>query len=508
MGKNDPSRRRFLQASGLLGAVGLAGCTDAFERTTATPPAAGGTSEVEPLVPTDSPTPTASPEPKEATTETDSPTPEPSSKPTPPDADFVVAADGSGDYDTVEKAKRVVKKGAVIELKEGSYTWSLDHSESGLEIGKPLEFVGAGRDSTTLTIDSKPTEISSEGLTFWNLTLESAGERYFYVNGPITANYVRYRVPIHGWRANMEVIGALRAYESEIEPPTFAGESDLDPQDNLAETPVRVGGLNLTRCTVDSNVYFEDGISATDCDFARAVRLSEAGGRIRNCSLDAGLTIVDTIKSGLTVRDSVLHPDEGGYAVRMENGPARWGPTVLNSTVRGKIGETKEGTSYLGLLEGNVFRAEDIDAEYFIDGAGATFIYRNVFRGADIRIDSPIVHVDADWSELGNYYPTYDNADEDGDGIIDLPRPVPGEGKATDRYSLAKPDLSEYPPTDADRIMRVLISNPESPLDKSRIAERTGVDSEALGDPLERLESMDAVVEDSGYWMFDSNYLD
>ncbi|WP_436909156.1 hypothetical protein [Halosimplex marinum] len=494
MEDNERSRRRFLRASGLLGAAGLAGCTGVLEETTATPPDVGEASDVEPLVPTESPTPTASPTPEETATETASPTPEPPSEPTPPEPDFVVAADGSGDYDTVEKAKRVARAGAVIELKDGSYTWPLDQSESDLTVAKPLEFVGAGRDSTTLTVDSDPTEISSqEALTFWDLTLESAGDRYFYVDAPVTANYVRYRVPTRGWRGNLTVYGSFRAYESQID---------------LPDSTVSVRGLNLTSCAVDTSVYFEGGISATDCGFAGPVRLSDAGGRIHDCSLDAGVTLVDTDSSNLTITNSVLHPDGDGYAVRMENGPGRWGPTVLNSTVRGRIGETEDGTSGCRLLEGNVFRADDIDADYFVDGRGASFIYRNAFRGADIRIDEATVAVDADWSELGNYYPTYDNADEDGDGVIDLPRPIPGEGKVTDRYSLVNPDLSEYPPTDADLVMRLFIRNRDSAFFESDIREETGVDSAALDEILPRLEELGAARSDGDYWGVDPGYLD
>lgn len=497
MGKHDSTRRWFLRASGLLGAVGLAGCSSLLEETTATPPDVGARSDVPELVSTETATPTpsdsATAEPTDA--ETATATPEPDPEPTPPEPDFVVAADGSGDYGTIEKAKRVARKGAVIELKEGSYTWTIDQAESDLSIGKPLEFVGAGRDSTTLTVDSDPTEISSqEALTFWNLTLESAGDRYFYVDAPVTANYVRYRVPTRGWRGNLTVYGGFRAYESEID---------------LPESTVSVRGLNLTSCTVDTSVYFEGSISATDCSFGDTVRLSEAGGRIHDCSLDAGIALVDTDdRSGLTVTNSVLHPDADGYAFRMENGPGHWGPTVRNSTVRGKIGETEDGSSGLSLLEGNVFRADDIDADYFIDGRGASFIYRNVFLGADIRIDSPNVHVDADWSELGNYYPTFDKADEDGDGVIDLPRPIPGEGKVTDRYSLSKSNLSQYPPTDADAVMRLFIANRDKSFLRSKAQERTGIEPETFGEVLSELEDLGAARNDGDYWSIDPAYLE
>jgi len=90
-----------------------------------------------------------------------------------------------------------------------------------------------------------------------------------------------------------------------------------------------------------------------------------------------------------------------------------------------------------------IFETNDASFDYFIEDK-LDYIVNNAFIGADIRVNSDETLMFNEEAKTGNYYSVYDNQDEDGDGIIDLPRPIPGEGNVTDQYPLASPPTAEH----------------------------------------------------------------
>ncbi|QLH81316.1 hypothetical protein [Halosimplex pelagicum] len=459
------SRRQFLRIGGLASAVGLAGCSNLVEETTATPPDVDDSSDVDPLVPTDTPTAAETSAPAQKTDtqaqnqETDTPTPSP--EPQPPEPRFVVAEDGSGDYKTLEDARRVSEPNDVVSLKPGSYTLKPKQGDSGLHVKKPLTLVGDSRDSTTVTVAPESNELSfTESYEFWHLTVTSQENSYFYTDGGITANYARYEVPTQGWKGGGSYGGSLNAYKTIINPPTIDKETVSGVRQFLADAPIWTGGLNVENCTVKVPIHV-DRLQAQGTTFEAQPELPDSGGTVQDSTFENGIALLADSGSGLSISNSELHPDADGFAFRIPEAsgsystsqPLRYnGPTIRDSTIHGKIEDKKRRDVWKSLrtLEGNVFRADEIDAEFFIDGKGADYIHRNAFIGADIRIDASgeglrqKAHVYDEERKIGNYYSAFDKEDEDGDGIIDLPRPVPGEASATDQFPLASKDLSQH----------------------------------------------------------------
>jgi len=376
--------------------------------------------------------------------------------PQPPDSRFVVAADGSADYETLEDAFRVAESGDVIELKEGSYQIEPNPEEDE----NSIILTGAGRDQTTVTItsDKDRLSLSDAKYEFWELTIETADDLYLYVNSSaeLNAYYSGYRVPTRGWQANGDTIGGLYAYETTIAPPPLS-----DQDDRLSRAPIWLSSLRLEHCSVGSPIYFEGGITAIDTVFTETPHESDAGGRIHNSRLEAGLGLEKDSKevAPLVITDSELYPDKDGFAVSVSSvsnvldETGFQGPSIRRSEIHGKIDDfffedvyvrSERKWGCLGYLVGNTIHGDEIDAEYVIDGKGADHITRNAFVGTDIRIDAEGVSVSNQATEVGNYYSTFDESDDNGDGILDLPRPIPGDGELTDQYSLAGEDIESY----------------------------------------------------------------
>lgn len=434
--------------------------------------------------------------------------------PQPPEPRFVVAEDGSADYETLEDAFRVAESGDVIELKRGSYEIEPNPEEDG----NSIILTGAGRDQTTVTITSDKDRLTLDDETyeFWNITVETIDDLYLYINSSaeLNAYFSRYRVPTKGWRANGDTIGGMYAYETTIAPPPL---SDQDIQ--LSWAPVWLSSLRLEHCTVDSPIHFEGSITAIDTVFTETPHEADAGGRIHNSRLEAGLGL-DAFSDGvapLLVTDSELHPNEDGFAVSIssvstETGSEGFqGPSIRRSEIYGKIedifyedvyvrSERKWGA--LGYLVGNTIYGDEIDADYVIDGKGADYIIRNAFVGADVRIDAENVSVSNKATEVGNYYSSFDESDNDGDGIVDLPRPIPGDGELTDQYPLAGEDIDTFASeTSPDGVIQFFRQNRDTAYRTPSLEDEFPVGQNRLETILSRLAERGILSNDDEYWV-------
>lgn len=462
MADNERSRRRFLRASGLLGAVGVAGCSSLLEETTSTPPEVGETSDVEPLASTETDTPaagatptaatdSAGTEPAETETPTATATPGPSVTigvaeeidrqrpqiPDQPDPDWVVAGDGSGDYESLGDAIRIAKEGETIGLKAGTY----EITDNGQTKDKELQFVGAGRSATTLNVTTDLVDWAT--FAFHGLTVQ--------------------KFPEFG-ASNVE----LRFYDCSVEP-------SLVPQRGLQATLVAVRSrfgsrtktvsLDAKGCLFEGEVYHRN-VRATDCRFVAGADTQFTAKKLRRCVFEApadvglqdGDDLSNTVFTGLqleilgTGEASEIancrfrRPDGATQVARFQG--------ICDVTYSRFDGSCVPNCRF---LFANVFEA-DGDVDYYIDGKIPPQLYANAFVGGGIRVDSVRGPIGCDSESaayleaagIGNYYGTLDESDEDGDGVIDLPYPIPGEAKLTDRYPLASADIKQYLPLSTD----------------------------------------------------------
>jgi hypothetical protein len=204
-------------------------------------------------------------------------------------------------------------------------------------------------------------------------------------------------------------------------------------------------------------------MQVSDCRFTSGAEPFNARS-VERCVFDApvemrlqgGDAIFDTVFTGMSVE--ILNARE---ASRITN--CRFRQPDGSSQVASFTGECHvrfcrfEGSCNPNCraLFANEFTA-DGEIEYFIDGRAPAEFVANVFDGASIRVDSLFNDFQYKTSpyleaaELGNYYGGFDESDENGDGIVDLPYPIPGELGLTDRYPLASDDIGKYLPVTAE----------------------------------------------------------
>jgi|GEM_PF-3085909 len=445
MGDNEPSRRRFLAASAVLGSIGVAGCASVLEENTSTPPDVGETSEVDRLASTETDTPagaatqTAGSEPPETEAPTATPTPESSvtigvskaidrQRPDPPeqpDPDWVVAADGSGDYDTVDDAIRIAKDGDVIELKAGTYEITSEGE---------VQFVGAGRSQTTVTVTAD--SIDDPEFSFHDLTVAEMPA----VDGQATLRFYDCLV-----ETSIPAVRSSRSYSVHAVRCRFREFVDaelLEASGCLFESEIGPIDMRVSDCRFASGAEPFNAESLERCVFEAPVDLRLQGGE----------AVSDTVFTGVSVE--TLNARDPGLIINCRFRQPDASAQVASFTGKCDVRFCQfEGACdpNCRALFANEFTA-DGEIEYFIDGRAPAEFVANVFDGAGIRVDS--LHDDFQYktspyleaAELGNYYSVFDKSDENGDDIVDLPYPIPGEMGLTDRYPLASDDIAKYLP--------------------------------------------------------------
>lgn len=428
MGPTDFSqRRRFLAALATGIAGGLAGCTGSSDTETTTP------------LPIDPDTEAEGSEEQRETTEG-------SDTQQPPEPRFVVNNDGSGDYETLQKAYDVAKTGDVIKVESGEYAYQPEvttvDNRSGEAMAKTLVFVGVSPTETSIQIESPEYEDeNSEGSldhpyenadpTFWNTTLDVAEGLEFDTNGQIPLRLQNARI-----QGGIGSATDLVAYDSVI---------DFSP-DSVPKVDVR-------ECVFEQDIGLSGEV--TDCVFNAYCRgpfdADIATLRINDSELRSG---VQMRAGDLEInRCSISHRSDSLVAVEVTDEPSNL--SIVDSEIEGRITASETGEindDYLGRIRsitGCRFVAPE-DLEYFIDGYPVVNLWFNSFEGADIRITTPpeeageATTVYDEGREVGNYYSEWDGGEDRGDGVSALPREIPGDAGVVDQYPLLEADLDQY----------------------------------------------------------------
>lgn len=375
------------------------------------------------------------------------------SGPTAPEPRFIVDESGNGDYESLQDAYRVASNEDVIGIEGGSYSVTLGGDD--LDTEKSLTLVGAGRGETTVAIDGPSQEISmsSHSIDYWHLTAEAARPNgFYYTAADWVVNYSNFNIPTRGRKGTAQIGTEIQAYNSTFGANSIDPESTVGVRQELADTPLKIGILNATGCTFETSVLVQE-TEMDDCEFQARPQFDDnapsfSGGTVSNCTFNNGAGLIIGGGDGFVFTQSVFYPGSDGYAFTIPRDAVNSSTSteLTDSTIYGMIGNGQDGNGLKGLarLTGNTFVADEIDGDYFIDGYGAQQMFLNVFQGADVRINSGDVSAYNEDLQVGNFYSVFDEEDEDGDGIVDLPRAIPGDGGITDQYPLAEKDLSQY----------------------------------------------------------------
>lgn len=446
----DRRRRGFLA---IVGSFGLSGCLDAVDGLDFR--SGSDTGDESTAMP-------ESNEPSQATTGQRAKTAESEQRETelppvesPPEPDFTVGP--NGDYDDVQAAHRVSKAGDVIGLESG--TFSYDPAED-----PGVTFVGAGRDATVLeisdaaVIEPGDSKLASDvGATFydrdaefWHLELRATGrsrapERQFQTEN-LAATF-RFPLIELGYNATLSLYhsrvtntvshnrsraSAVKSVDSVFEGGLYVDTAVLG--DSIVDQAIKAGTFQVTETTVLGHVILDGNADGT-------IRDTTCDGVIAR-AYDGGIEAPSRVR----VLESEIRPInaaeyDAGSAIAVAS---KHESVFEHCEIRGSI-QTVGRLSQVGDFISCTFQS-DHDVDFYFDGSGGREIYGNAFVDGDLRLDESVrdYRVYSEAAKIGNYYAAFDAKDEDGDGISDLPRPIPGTASLVDRYPLMEPDPDQY----------------------------------------------------------------
>lgn len=382
-------------------------------------------------------------------TPTEDPTPTPEPGPQLPEATYVVAQDGSGDYDSLSAALQVTQSGDVLRLKAGKYTWSPRVNVSGNSFdsfAQQLTFVGDSPENTTLNIaaenvKNKTISAAENPPKFYNIQLSVAPDVTFGTNFGGDGGKIHYS------RVSGSLIGNFESYETR-----FDGS-------------LSVGGAYLTKCTVGSSFRFGDNFVSEQTTFNSTVvtgQGDDGSGEFIDCVLNAGVVAPkEANRTNPVLRRCEIKPKDDGVALNLKRPLSNtlqdmrvMHPDVRKCDIQGRIKHS--GGTWIA----NRFTTGGASFDYFFDDPneigrhpggfspdddGNMVMWGNIFEGADVRFGgSDLVMYNEDLG-IGNYYSEWDaSSDENDDQISDLPRPIPGSGDVVDQYPLMKANREKY----------------------------------------------------------------
>ncbi|WP_435143760.1 hypothetical protein [Halobaculum sp. P14] len=306
------------------------------------------------------------------------------------------------------KAMQVAQKGDLIAIRSGSYELQseIPWEEERGRILPRVTLVGVDSD-VTLTVTpfnhlSNHIHTALSNTTLRNLTVKTTGDELTLKSSSV----------INCTLTAPATVGLLRNSHAEQS----------------------VEGTKIQNCRVDGSVSVDgDGI-VTDTTMAQ-LRMSGYKNTVKRCTIG---------KQGPP--EVVVFTDTVA------------GSRILDSTIYGKIieqsGPNRSDVYHLDEIKRCQFRASG-GVNWFFKSVPAKKIWLNAFIGADISLPkgsvwdagsgtSDPIRLYSKKHKLGNYYSAFKKNDENGDGVIDLPRPIPGKGDVVDQYPLANSDLSQY----------------------------------------------------------------
>jgi hypothetical protein len=472
----DETRRAFLRSAGVLALGALAGCNSGDSGTPTQPDATGPRAGPDTPTATAATTRSATPEPGPVTTTAVQPGDQPLT------ADITVGADGSADYRTLAAADRVAEPGDVVGVGVGEYMYTPT---------TPVTLLGVDAERTTVTVQGlgtadDPYYSGGEpfGVVDCTLRFESPSSRWFrptpalFERARCTAPVLANRLTAHDTVFEREVsVGALTASDATFQTTVaytavddsgsiFEADlsferpdgSDVVPQATLTDTVVQGAttfapsadadsSFTATGATFGERFFLETATTATieactlnnlrvaggaDCSVLSSDVLGEVVDRPA-VRLDDG----DGTTGRTTVEDSTISGGRLSTAFLVRRGDNEL--LVRDGTVRGRC----RGTATLdATFRGTVFRQVG-GFDYFMESFEPGLVAGNAFVGADVYATNRDARFYSARDRLGNYYSAYDEPDDDGDGIVDTPRAIPG-GEVTDQFPLASSDLSQY----------------------------------------------------------------
>lgn len=365
------------------------------------------------------------------------PNPSQHETPSPPEPDWVVASDGSGDYETIEEVLEIIKDGDVIEVKPGEYT------VSGTSFGA---LVGAGRDETVINVDKS--DIGS-GFSVHNATLQSSNSvvvnsliKFYNCNVEFAVSSYTKTTPsamIDAVKTDFQQ--TIEASSLDVRGCTFnkiefdqGGSLDRKSVCKLTDCVINgqfvgysVGTGASTRCEFNQQAVI-DGLNAEDTSFSSGLI---GGNTVSNCKIEPGVNFFNS-----ALQSSV---DSGPYAVM---GGKNLEKSIVTGKISNKINKIR-GCKITNVTQGTWNRADEIINQTAGGRKIANEITYTAFIDGRLQIDSP---------ESGrsppsldhNYYSSFDGSDTNGDGIIDKPYPLPGSAEVVDRNPLNSQDIQGY----------------------------------------------------------------
>ncbi|THE65915.1 hypothetical protein D8Y22_05170 [Salinadaptatus halalkaliphilus] len=414
-------------------------------------------------------------------------------EPTAPEPGFIVGDSADADYETLQNAYDSLESGDVIGLEPGEHTVQLDVDNAdvgdGEDLVKTYTYVGLADDPDETSIEFVQPEATSyivrgpqrfrpeDGAPgFWHLTVDI----------PETVSFARIGAYEDDSDKLDDYLDEIFEDEDDRED-HLAAHFEASEEDDLTEIyPNEQSTVNY--CVVDGSfdgpvsayettftdeVFYE--VSPTNCRFYDDVggprvtanhcqfdgRVDGDGGWVYNSTIE-GIASLNNLTMVRCELHSGLNVTGGGNVddCEIQSKPdtdraidilSRYDVAIEHSEIYGTIRSNEDG-SYIDRLEMNVVDAPS-SARFVIDGAPATNIYLNVFRGGDVRITTdtgdlssfPSDDIDLYDSEreLGNYYAEWAGVDAADEGLLET-RTLPGEDGEMDRFPLATDDIEAY----------------------------------------------------------------
>lgn len=346
--------------------------------------------------------------------------------PSAPEADWVVAKDGSGDYDTVAKAMEIIKSGDVIKLKSGTYTVS----EGGFGA-----LVGDGKGDTTINMDTR--DIESDFSVF-DATVTGGG---VIVNALSKFN-----------NCNVEV--GIRSY-SGVTP-----SAEIKAVNSNFNSVVEAEGLTAKGCEFADVRLVIAGYNFTDCIFnARFEVTRSSPGKVNRCVFNKTPSLGNTKATNTVFTSGAIggsrfencrfEPGVGGSgAVAIQSGAGLLRYSIVHGKIAGKTPDIRG--SRINNIIGNIIDPKPDELVVVSNTTGNNYgsqIAKTLKYNAFIKCKLKTTKLEGGSERMSadyNYYDTFDGNDENGDGIIDKPYPLPGDADVVDRNPLSSEDIKMY----------------------------------------------------------------
>jgi hypothetical protein len=481
------NRRKFITALGTLSVGTLAGCS--------------GDSEDNEL-PADTDTPSDTGTLTETESSTGDETPTESDEPnyeTPDDYRFFVDQSGNGDFEQLQEAFDLMENGDSIKLAAGEYEGTLEND---------VTLVGEGANETTVELvlpDNSQTTADSENrnVKFYDFTLNTESvlsnavlQSYGIVlngeasqvteaidsefnqavetttNAVLEGSVFNSRATINSYyehnagapTGDQSGNASSRRYIekfSQVDNCEFNStvnvvhENQLNDSFNSTAMPPKE--MYVRNSEINDVIELNGKVQLQGCDINN-VRISNDVIKkeyntinLKKRIVGSHITNIEFVENNISIKltDCEVEPEmqfteDEKMSIEIESSRVKGDISIGGNNDLKLTNSAVVNGSKLTLTSGteNIIRNHfcGIESGYYIEGTPNQVTANAFFDGGDILINGDTT-VFSDG--IGNYYETYEETDSE-DGIIRIPREIPGEGEVIDQYPLASSDLSQY----------------------------------------------------------------